>query len=117
MSAASAATRAADRRRSCQRMRSAMPVIATATTIEMSVRLASVAFISNQPCPDVVQAAGQLPSLSSQLEFHRDLHDDIDGHALTSGRRETPLSDGLHGAVVEPARQPLKQLHVGHRTV
>src|SRR5206468_9609880 len=55
--------------------------------------------------------------LLSQLEFDRDLHDDIDRCAAALRRREPPLAHRLHGAVVQSAAEPLQNPDVADRAV
>jgi hypothetical protein len=48
----------------------------------------------------------------SKLEFHSDLDEDVDGHAKAPCGSESPLSDGIDGALVEPGPEPALQSHV-----
>src|SRR5439155_20388483 len=53
----------------------------------------------------------------SQLEFDRDLYDDIDRRTVTMRRRELPLTHRLHGAIVQSTAQALQNPDVADRAV
>src|SRR5204862_3326784 len=102
MSAASAATRAAERRCSSCDTRQAMTVIVTARTRE--IRVTRTRNITTR-------------APSAQPEFDRDFHDDVHRLAVSRRRRETPLPDGVRGLGVESAGQALKDAYVADRAV
>src|SRR5437667_2757462 len=102
MSAASAATRASDRRRSSCETRQAIAVMMTARTSEINVTRGR-------------NITTRAPS--AQLELDGDFNNHVNWHTMALRGREPPLPDGLYRLVVQPAAEALQDADVADRAV
>src|SRR5439155_21455473 len=99
MSAASAATRASDRRRSSCETRQAIAVMMTARTSEINVTRGR-------------NITTRAPS--AQLELDGDFNNHVNCYTMALRGREPPLPDGLHRLVVQLAADALQVAGVAH---
>src|SRR5262245_47379909 len=92
MSAASAAMRASDRRRSSRATRHATRLMMSASEVDASVRITNI--------------------MSPQRELDRDFNDHVGGRSQALGGEEFPLPNGLERPLVQAPAESLKNLDV-----
>ena len=93
MVAASAATRASERRRASRAVRHATAAHAAAITPDIAASTNSIIVLHSSDG-------------SSQFEFDGNFDDDVHGFALTPSRRKLPLPDRGNGLLIEPLSKP-----------